>query len=78
MEDVIYEWHYGNELAAVASNDMRLSQFDLRGMPACNVTREFKGSKSETFVVCLSMERKNIIIFLFFYFHLVIRKKTYK
>ncbi|KAK0052504.1 gamma-aminobutyric acid receptor subunit alpha-6, partial [Biomphalaria pfeifferi] len=43
VEDVIYEWHYGNDLAAVASSDMRLSQFDLKGMPACNITKLFKG-----------------------------------
>ena len=43
--DVIYEWHYGNALAAVASNDMRLSQFDLKGMPATNTTKSFKGSE---------------------------------
>ncbi|GFR66527.1 gamma-aminobutyric acid receptor alpha-like [Elysia marginata] len=42
--DVVYEWHYGNALAAVASNDMRLSQFDLKGMPASNSTKSFKGS----------------------------------
>ncbi|XP_059140166.1 gamma-aminobutyric acid receptor subunit alpha-6-like [Physella acuta] len=57
VEDVIYEWHYGNELAAVASNDMRLSQFDLRGMPACNVTREFKGTRHSILTVYFDFRR---------------------
>ncbi|KAH9523165.1 hypothetical protein Btru_065995 [Bulinus truncatus] len=57
VEDVIYEWHYGNDLAAVASSDMRMSQFDLKGMPACNITKQFKGTQHSILTVYFDFRR---------------------
>ncbi|RUS78341.1 hypothetical protein EGW08_013892, partial [Elysia chlorotica] len=55
--DVIYEWHYGNALAAVAATDMRLSQFDLKAMPASNTTKRFKGSPHSILSVFFDFRR---------------------
>ncbi|CAG5131886.1 unnamed protein product, partial [Candidula unifasciata] len=57
VSDVIYEWHYGNNLAAVTANDMRLSQFDLQGMPACNITRAFKGGEHSVLTIFFDFRR---------------------
>ncbi|XP_076446962.1 gamma-aminobutyric acid receptor alpha-like [Babylonia areolata] len=56
-EDVVYQWRFGEKRAVVASRDMRLSQFDLTGMPAASSTACFKGTTHSVLTVYFDFRR---------------------
>ncbi|KAH9490184.1 hypothetical protein Btru_043892 [Bulinus truncatus] len=57
IEDVEYNWRYGQSRSIELAPDLRLSQFDLVGFPLTNYTRLVKGAMHSVLCVTFKLSR---------------------